>query len=207
MRQRTIAFTLSSLLIVTLVAAAFTRAQEPTPDPIGLTATAIVGGATLTAAFGPSNTPSVGTPTPLAGLCNSLTFRSLDDVAGALDGTLASALAEADDMILRSVEVTALEDTEDCITFAVRETDVTITIATLVANDEAALGDALAILLATLPENETLDDLPDVTLMVAFTQGNQTRTLQVDYRDAIRLLEGDPDLTGAALFDALAWLD
>lgn len=175
-------------------------ALTSTPD-LEATATAIVAQATLDAAAGPSRTPSIGTATPLAGLCNSMTYRELDDVAADIEAALAPL-----DLVLREVTVAAIEDTEDCVTFNVRETDILIDIATLTIDDETALGDTLADLLAALAPVEALDMLPDVTLTARFAQGNQRRELAFDLLHAFRTLDLETQ-RGADLLAALTWLD
>ncbi len=174
---------------------------QATADPINMTGTALVQGATLTAAFGPSATPSGGTATPLAGLCNSLSFRSLDDV----NAEMREALADSD-LTLIETAVTALEDTEDCITFALRETEAVITVATLRINDETALGTAIMGILDAAATTR-LPTLPGAVIEVRFVQGNQQRLIRVGVNAALALINADDAPTGADLLMALTWAE
>ncbi|MFW5690884.1 MAG: hypothetical protein ACOCXZ_00170 [Chloroflexota bacterium] len=198
--------------VMSLAAVNIAPDQQPTTSPLELTATAIVGAATQTAADGPTQTPSVGTATPLAGLCNSLTYRELDDVADAVAEALMPLGTDDNPLPVLAVSVNALEQTEDCITFQARETAVQIDIATLTISQEDALGDRIGGMLAALA-GSPLEDLPDVTLTVTFIQGNQQRTLSVPFAPAVALIAqpaaqaADPDTDGADLLDALTWLD
>lgn len=196
-----------ALLILLSVGMLFTATaatpddSQATADPINMTGTALVQGATLTAAFGPSATPSGGTATPLAGLCNSLSFRSLDDV----NAEMREALADSD-LTLIETAVTALEDTEDCITFALRETEAVITVATLRINDEAALGTVIASILDAAATTR-LPTLPGAVLEVRFVQGNQQRLIRVGVNAALALINADDAPMDADLLMALTWAE
>jgi hypothetical protein len=188
------------LLLVGLIALGVVGAQEPTPNPIDLTGTALVDAATQTAVFGPTRTPSAGTPTPLAGLCNSMTFRGLDDVDAAVEGALRAA-----DLVLIEVDASAIEETEDCVTFTVQETRVEITLATLNIDDEDALGVEASVVFAAL-EDSPLPDLDDVALTLSFQQGNQRRVFDLPYAAAREMLAEDDPPVEADLLTALTWL-
>jgi len=170
-------------------------AQNPTPTPDDLQrrATEIVVGATLTAQVGGDFT-SIGTSTPLAGLCNSLTYRPMDDIEFLITQTLATIpLAPIQD----GIEVLLLEETQDCLTFETRESLVNIAIPTSgnEINDEALLGDKLAQVVSALKTaNSPLNVLPNPNLTISFVVGNQTRQFKMTWQELLTL-----NTTGTAL--------
>jgi hypothetical protein len=181
------------VLVMALVMFSSVNGQTATPDPIDLTGTALVAEVTQTIAaqgFSAQSAPSSeGTATPLAGLCNSLSYRLLDDVAGEVESALV-----AEDIIPHTVEVSAIEDTTDCLTFNIRTTSATLLIAVDVAdiNDESYLGELLSKTLQVLAQT-SLVDLPDVQLTLGVVAGTQSRLFDLPFN--------------AALMDYLAELD
>ncbi|MCU0481362.1 MAG: hypothetical protein MUE54_09130 [Anaerolineae bacterium] len=177
-----------------LIFAMFTNqpsiAQNPTPTPDDLQrrATEIVAQATQTAQSGGDFT-SVGTSTPLAGLCNSLTYRPLDDVATQIQANIGRIVNISPDL---TVDVLLLEETADCVVFEERSATVTITIpiATMdELHDETRLGDVLGSVLLVLYAQSPLDTLANPTITLNFAYGNQTRTFSAGW-DAIRGIGG-----------------
>jgi hypothetical protein len=184
MKSRTpfIVMSLFAMMLIALLSA-FTNApsiaQNPTPtiDPINLRATEIVAGATLTAQVGGDFT-SIGTSTPLAGLCNSMSYRNLSDVEAQVKSFLLTLSPDA------TVDVLLLEETTDCVTFQQKMTSVTIlfpidSIETI--HDEQILGNVLGTILTGLISQSSLDVLPDMTLTVSFHYGNQTRQFSMPW--------------------------
>ncbi len=177
-------------------------AQNPTPTPDDLQrrATEIVAGATLTAQVGGDFT-SVGTSTPLAGLCNSLTYRPMDDIEFLITQTLATIpLAPIQD----GIEVLLLEETQDCVTFETRESMVSITVPTLgnEINDESLLGDKLAQIVNSLKTTSSpLHVLPNPMLTISFVLGNQTRQFTMTWQELLTL-----NTTGTALITQVTHL-
>jgi len=177
-------------------------AQNPTPTPDDLQrrATEIVAGATLTAQVGGDFT-SVGTSTPLAGLCNSLTYRPMDDIEFLIIQTLATIpLAPIQD----GIEVLLLEETQDCVTFETRESMVSITVPTLgnEINDESLLGDKLAQIVNSLKTTSSpLHVLPNPMLTISFVLGNQTRQFTMTWQELLTL-----NTTGTALITQVTHL-
>jgi len=167
--------------------------STPTPDDLQRRATEIVVGATLTAQVGGDFT-SIGTSTPLAGLCNSLTYRPMDDIEFLITQTLATIpLAPIQD----GIEVLLLEETQDCLTFETRESLVNIAIPTSgnEINDEALLGDKLAQVVSALKTaNSPLNVLPNPNLTISFVVGNQTRQFKMTWQELLTL-----NTTGTAL--------
>lgn len=190
------------LLLTGLLLIASVNGQTVTPDPVDLTGTALVSEATLIAStpdFSAQSAPSGGTATPfLEGLCQSLAFRALDDVAAAIERGLS-----AEDLPVEAVTVSAIEDTQDCITFEVQRTDADIVLMTDDINDEAAIGAALAATFAVLAVSD-LPLYPDIRLTVAFTQGNQRRSVTVGYDDDFRAFI-DAIADSADLLDAVTF--
>lgn len=190
------------LLLTGLLLIASVNGQTVTPDPIDLTGTALVSSATLTASvadFAAQSAPSGGTATPfMEGLCQSLAFRALDDVAAGIEDGLLSA-----DLPVEAVTVSAIEDTQDCITFDVQRTDAAIALSTSAINDEAAIGAALQATFAVLAVSD-LPLYPDIRLTVAFVQGNQQRSVTVgydaDFRAFIDAVADPADLLDAVTF-------
>lgn len=188
-------------LALTMISAV--NGQAPTPDPIDLTGTALVAEVTQTAAVGGFSAQSApsggGTATPLAGLCNSLSFRILPDVADEVQDALMR-----NNIVPHSVEASAIEDTTDCLTFDIRETTVQIIINVDFddINDEAALGGLLRESLNTAAQTR-LTTLPDVRLTIGFSAGTQRRLFDLPFSPAllafaVRLGEDD-----ALFIDAL----
>lgn len=176
------------IILMTMFTNQPSSAQNPTPTPDDLQrrATEIVAGATLTAQVGGDFT-SVGTSTPLAGLCNSLTYRPMDDIEFLITQTLATIPLSP---IQDGIEVLLLEETQDCLTFETRESVVNITIPTLgdEINDEALLGDKLAkVVNALKTTNSPLNVLPNPKLTISFVLGNQTRQFKMTWQELLTL--------------------
>lgn len=176
------------IILMTMFTNQPSSAQNPTPTPDDLQrrATEIVAGATLTAQVGGDFT-SVGTSTPLAGLCNSLTYRPMDDIEFLIIQTLATIPLSP---IQDGIEVLLLEETQDCLTFETRESLVNITIPTLgdEINDEALLGDKLAkVVNALKTANSPLNVLPNPKLTISFVVGNQTRQFKITWQELLTL--------------------
>lgn len=174
------------VLIVTMFTNQPSIAQNPTPTPDDLQrrATEIIAQATQTAQSGGDFT-SVGTSTPLAGLCNSLTYRPMDDVATQVQTNIGRIPNISPDL---TVEVLLLEETADCVVFEERSVTVTITIPITTIDelhDETRLGDVLGSVLLVLYAQSPMDTLANPTITIHFTYGNQTRTFSAGW-DAIR---------------------
>jgi hypothetical protein len=183
---------LFAMMLITILSA-FTHtptiAQNPTPtlDPIYIRSTEIVAEATLTAQVGGDFT-SIGTSTPLAGLCNSLMYRNLSDVEAQIKASLGVITTLLDNF---TVEALLLEETTDCVTFTQRELTITITVPLRAIDEisnETQLGDTLATIVVNLLANSQLDVLSNPTLVVEFTYGNQTRSLSASWDDARNLV-------------------
>ncbi len=178
--------------------------QEPTPDPLQQTATRLVGQATEFAATNQAinATPATtgGTPTPLAGLCNSVTFRPLDDVGDQIETALTDNGFE-----VSAVEVIAYEETTDCITFDVQRMEASIDVIWDDLNDEDTLGTGLDALLTAITDSDMAADVYDDHLLtVRFIDGNQWRGLElsfVTYREIMAIVRTAQD--GDDLLDRL----
>lgn len=167
------------------------QAQNPTNtlDPLFAVATAFVRETTLTAAaFSAQSAPPLeaGTATPYeSGLCHSMSYRVLSDVADEIESAMMVSPGFS-----TSAEVTVLEDTQDCITFAVRETDAQIDIrlfSTLDLYDEGRIGLFVGAITDSL-RTTSLRNYPDVTLTVRFYVGRQSRSIEIDFRDDNEIL-------------------
>lgn len=179
--------------------------QPATPDPIDATSTALVSQATQQALLegfsAQSASISGGTATPLAGICQTLAFRALDDVTGSIE-----ALFERTDLTpirLEQVTVSAIEGTTDCIYFTVQETTVDLSFRADeigVLHDEAVFGQLLEDVLGVIGQT-VVPDLSNVRLKVGVAYGNQTRAfdLMVDeaFWSTINTVEAN---------DLIAWL-
>lgn len=189
------------ILILTMFTNQPSIAQNPTPTPDELQrrATEIVLYATQTAQSGGDFT-SVGTSTPLAGLCNSLSYRPMDDIELLIEQALATIPLTP---IRDGIEVLMLEETQDCVTFEIRESQVTITIPTLEneIDDEALLGDKFALVLNALKTNAPLDILPNPNIIISFMLGNQTRQFKMTWQELLTL-----NTTGTALITQVTHL-
>lgn len=156
--------------------------QSATPDPINATSTAFVVEATQNAhltGFSAQSVPSAGTATPLAGVCNALTFRSLDDVSAMLEAFFQRTASEM--FALTSADVSAIEETANCIEFGVRETavDLSFTVNDLdQLHDETFLGESLTEILSVIGQT-VVTNLAEVRLKIGLSFGNQTRGFDV----------------------------
>jgi len=183
---------LFAMMLITVLSA-FTNtptiAQNPTatPDALQQRTTEIIAGATLTAQVGGDFT-SIGTSTPLAGLCNSLMYRNLSDVEAQIKASLGVITTLLDDF---TVEALLLEETNDCVTFIQQELTITITVPLRTIdeiNNETQLGDTLATIVVNLLANSQLNLLSNPTFVVEFAYGNQIRSLSAQWDDARSLV-------------------
>lgn len=174
----------TSLIMLVLMVLSGVYGQSATPDPIDITSTAFVVEATQQAQLQGFSAQSAsvtgGTATPLAGVCNTLTFRALDDVSMMVETFFQRSDRESV-ITLRSVDASAIEETADCVQFGVRETVVDVVfdvtdLATL--NDESILGGELAEVLKVISQT-IVTSLAEVRLKVAFIYGNQTRLFDI----------------------------
>jgi len=187
-----ISFLLLSMMALFMVVmlTAFTNTPHIAQDSVQQTETAIyarateiVRGATLTAQVGGDMTQfSGGTSTPLAGMCNAMTYRNLNDVEVAVKASLISITDMPQDV---TVEALLLEETTDCINFTRQELTITITVLLPTLddlNDENRLGVYLGRALSTLFSSTTIDPLSPV-IEIAFGYGNQSRVFSAEWRD------------------------
>jgi hypothetical protein len=180
--------------------------QSATPDPIEVTTTALVSEATqqalLTGFSAQSASPiSGGTATPLAGICQSFSFRSLDDVVGMIEYMFGRVGTEA--LNLESVTVSAIEETANCIDFTVREiaADVLLSVEDVeTLHDETALGEIINEALDVLSQT-VITSLSNVHLKLGVTFGNQTRMFEIAVDTTF--WEQIPNVESA---DLIAWL-
>lgn len=200
---------LMALLLISLLTA-FTTPQPrqsltATPN-YDLSATALIARATQTAAAGGDITQmeSIGTSTPLAGMCNSLLYRKLTDIEQRLQTTLGRIPGLSPNT---TIEALLLEETLDCVTFTTRELTITITVPlpTITAiHDETQLGDTLGRILIILFAQSPLDSLSNPKMVLIFTYGNQTRSFVAQWRDARTIgaggVLGEEALTQMTLF-------
>lgn len=171
-------------MIVVLMMFSGINGQSATPDPIDATSTAFIVEATQNAqlqGFTAQSAPEVGgTATPLAGVCNTLTFRALGDVSNMIEISFQRA-----NIIIRSVDVSAIEETANCIDFGVRETvvDVMMDVEDLqTLHDQSALGQVLDDVLAVIGQT-IVPNLSEVRLKIGLAYGNQTRLFDLALDD------------------------
>lgn len=186
-------FIMMSLLALLLVMmlTAFINTPNIIQDSNQLTETAIyaraseiIYQATLTAQAGGDITQfSGGTSTPLAGVCNSLLYRRLDDVRLDIEHALALITSMPPNF---TVETLLLEETTDCITFTRQELTITITVPVPTLdelNDENRLGVHLGRILLSLFASTPMDGLSNPVVAIVFKYGNQSRTFSAQWRD------------------------
>lgn len=177
-------------LLLVVILTAFTNTPHIAQDSVQQTETAIyarateiVRGATLTAQVGGDMTQfSGGTSTPLAGMCNAMTYRNLNDVEVSVKASLISIADMPQDV---TVEALLLEETIDCINFTRQELTVSISVLLPTLddlNDENRLGVRLGRVLSTLFSSTTTDTLSPV-IEITFEYGNQSRTFSAEWRD------------------------
>ncbi len=178
-------------LVLVVILTAFTNTPHIAQDSVQQTETAIyarateiVRGATLTAQVGGDMTQfSGGTSTPLAGVCNSLLYRQLDDVKLDIEHALALITNMPSNF---TVDTLLLEETTDCITFTRQEFTITITVPLPTLDDlhdENRLGTYLGRILLTLFANTPVEGLSNPVVVLVFQYGNQSRTFSAAWRD------------------------
>lgn len=182
-----LSFLLLSLmaLLLVVILTAFTNTPHIAQDSVQQTETAIyarateiVRGATLTAQVGGDMTQfSGGTSTPLAGLCNSYSYRRLSDVETRLNIILTNINVPPIEL-----EVQLLESTTDCISFNQLETRITIIVeleAIGEIEDEVFIGDKLSDIIAIIAPDTILATLPKKSVSIGLRYGAQTRLFDV----------------------------